>query len=95
MKFTSFNNTQPARAVVDIETGTANLYTGMSPETATEMQIERYRQMTGEERLRLGFELFEFACSITREGIRSQNPEADEAEVNRLLRERLALARTL
>ena len=65
----------------------------MSPEAATEMQIERYRQMTGEERLRLGFELFEFACNVAREGIRSQHPDADEAEVNRRLRERLALAR--
>jgi len=65
----------------------------MSPDAATEMQIDRYRQMTGEERLHLGFELFEFACNVARERIRSQHPDADEAEVNRRLRERLALAR--
>lgn len=59
------------------------------------MQIERYRQMTGEERVRIGFDLFKLACEVTRAGIRSQYPEADEAAVNRLLSERLALARTL
>ena len=67
----------------------------MSPEAATQMQIERYRQMTGEERVRIGFDLFNLACEVTRAGIRSQHPEADEASVNRLLSERLALARTL
>ncbi len=59
------------------------------------MQIERYRQMTGEERVRIGFDLFKLACEVTRAGIRSQHPEADETAVNRLLSERLALARTL
>ena len=67
----------------------------MSPEAATQMQIERYRQMTGEERMRIGFDLFKLSCEVTRAGIRHQHPEADEATVNRLLHERLALARTL
>ena len=67
----------------------------MSPEAATQMQIERYHQMTGEERVRIGFDLFKLACEVTRAGIRRQHPEADEAAVNRLLSERLALARTL
>jgi len=67
----------------------------VSPEAATEMQIERYRQMTGEERVKLGFDLFRLACDVTRAGIRRQHPGADEAEVERLLKERLALARSL
>ena len=67
----------------------------MNPEAATEMQIDRYRQMTGEQRLKLAFDLFELACNVAREGIRSQHPGADEAVVNRLLRERLALAHRL
>ena len=67
----------------------------MSPEATTEMQIERYRQMTGEERVKLGFDLFRLACDVARAGIRRQHPEADEAEVERLLKERLALARSL
>jgi len=33
------------------------------------------------------------SCDIAREGIRRQNPKADAAEVERLLRHRLALAR--
>jgi hypothetical protein len=67
----------------------------VSPEAATEMQIERYRRMTGEERVKLGFDLFRLACDVARAGIRHQHPGADEAEVERLLKERLALARSL
>jgi hypothetical protein len=36
--------------------------------------------------------LHELSCDVTREGIRRQNPNADEIEVERLLRWRLALA---
>lgn len=66
----------------------------MTPEAALERQINRYRGMTGEERLRIGLELHELACNLAREGIRSQFPEADEAEVDRRLRQRLELARS-
>lgn len=59
------------------------------------MQIDRYRQMSGEQRLKIGFDLFELACNVARAGIRSQHPGADEAEVDQLLRKRLALARSL
>ena len=65
----------------------------MSPEAALNAQIERYRQMTGEQRLALALELHELSCNVAREGIRSQNPDADEAEVERQLRRRLELAR--
>ena len=61
--------------------------------TALEKQIERYRQMTGEQRLSVALDLHELSCDIAREGIRRQNPNADVAEVNRLLRHRLELAR--
>jgi hypothetical protein len=62
--------------------------------TALEKQIERYRSMTGEQRLAVALELHELSCDIAREGIRRQNPQADAAEVERLLRHRLELART-
>ena len=65
----------------------------MNPERARNEQIERYRRMTGEQRLALALELHELACNIAREGIRHQNPDADEAEVERLLRLRLELTR--
>ncbi|HXI53997.1 MAG TPA: hypothetical protein VNH84_20930 [Candidatus Saccharimonadales bacterium] len=67
----------------------------MTPQAALQVQIERYRHMTGEQRLALAMELHELACDLARAGIRRQHPEANEAEVNRLLRGRLELARTL
>lgn len=60
---------------------------------ALEKQIERYRQMTGEQRLAVALDLHEMSCDVAREGIRRQNPNADAAEVERLLRRRLELAR--
>lgn len=49
--------------------------------------------MTGEERLAIALELNELSYDIAREGIRAQHPEADEMEVERLLRYRLELVR--
>ena len=60
---------------------------------ALEKQIERYRQMTGEQRLAIALELHELSCDVAREGIRRANPGADTAEVERLLHRRLELAR--
>jgi hypothetical protein len=65
----------------------------MTAATALSKQIERYRSMTGEQRLAVALELHELSCDIAREGIRRQNPRADAAEVERLLRHRLELAR--
>ena len=65
----------------------------MNAATALEKQIERYRRMTGEQRLAIALELHEMSCDIAREGIRRQNPKADVVEVERLLRHRLELAR--
>lgn len=66
----------------------------MNPGRASHEQIERYRRMTGEQRLALALELHELACDVARAGIRHQHPEADEAEVERQLRRRLELARS-
>jgi hypothetical protein len=65
----------------------------MSPEHALAEQIKRYRRMTGEQRLTIALELHEMSCDVAREGIRRQHPEANAAEVERLLRHRLELAR--
>jgi hypothetical protein len=54
-------------------------------------QIKRYRQMTGEQRLGIALALHELSCNVAREGIRRQNPNANEAEVERLLSRRLQL----
>jgi Rv0078B-related antitoxin len=65
----------------------------MNAAAALEKQIDRYRQMTGEQRLAIALDLHEMSCDISRAGIRRQHPEADAAEVERLLRQRLRLAR--
>jgi hypothetical protein len=65
----------------------------MDAPTALAFQIDRYRSMTGEQRLAIALDLHEMACDIAREGIRRQDPQADAAEVERLLRHRLGLAR--
>jgi hypothetical protein len=65
----------------------------VTPERAIQEQVERYRRMTGEQRLAIALELHELSCNVAREGIRHQNPTASEAEVERLLRQRLQLAR--
>jgi hypothetical protein len=67
----------------------------MNPRAALEKQIEKYRSMTGEERLRVALELHELACEVSRCGIRHQHPKATPEEVERLLRERIALAQSL
>ena len=65
----------------------------MTAATALEKQIERYRLMTGEQRLAVALDLHELSCDIAREGIRRKHPDADSTEVERLLRHRLELAR--
>ncbi|MBM3273093.1 hypothetical protein FJY94_07620 [Candidatus Kaiserbacteria bacterium] len=64
----------------------------MTPEAALEKQIERYRQMTGQERLKIALDLHAFSCDVAREAIRQRFPAADEAEVDQRLRERLKAA---
>ena len=67
----------------------------MTPQAALDAQIEKYRAMTGEERLKLALDLHELSCEIARAGIRYQHPEASVDEVERLLRERIALTHSL
>jgi len=64
----------------------------MTPEAALEAQIERYRQMTGEERLDIALRLHELACDVAREGIRAQFPNATPEEVEEHLKQRIRLS---
>lgn len=66
---------------------------GMTPEAALQPQIERYRAMTGEARLRIALDLHEFACNVARAGIRRQFPAASDDEIKRHLRRRIELSR--
>ena len=65
----------------------------MTAATALDKQIERYRQMTGEQRLAVALDLHEMSCDIAREGIRRGHHDADAEEVERLLPRRIELAR--
>ena len=64
----------------------------MTPDAALNAQIERYRQMTGQQRLEIALRLHELSCNVAREGIRAQFPGASEAEVERRLKERIRLS---
>ncbi|MBX9790265.1 MAG: hypothetical protein K2Y37_15210 [Pirellulales bacterium] len=66
----------------------------MTPDEALRRQVARYRGMTGEERLRIALDLHELSCDLARAGIRRQHPQADEAAVEELLRQRIAAARS-
>ena len=65
----------------------------MTPQNALGLQIKRYREMTGEQRLAIALDLHELSCDVAREGIRDQHPDANEKEIERLLRRRLELVR--
>lgn len=67
----------------------------MTAEQALAKQIERYRTMTREERVRIALGLHDLACEMARLGIRRQHPAATPQEVEIMLRNRLALARNL
>ncbi len=58
-------------------------------------KVLRARQLTPDERFRAGPELFRMACEWAKWGIRDQHPDADEAEVSAILKQRLALRRRL
>ena len=64
----------------------------MTPDQALKKQIERYRAMTCDERIRIALRLHELASEMARAGIRAQHPDADEHEVERHLLERRRLA---
>jgi hypothetical protein len=76
-----------------------------APEWESEFQPlidELYREevlaariMPVEEKLMLGERLFRWACEVTLAGIRNQNPEADEAECQRILRDRIELGKRM
>ena len=63
----------------------------MDPSTATRMQIEAYRKMSGEERLQIALNLHELSCEVSRESIRATCANATSDEVEAQLRQRIRL----
>ena len=58
-------------------------------------KIELAREMTLSQRLEAGGELFDSACEVAKAGIRMMHPDADEARVLELLRERIEIGERL
>jgi hypothetical protein len=67
----------------------------MTPEAAGQIQIERYRPMSCEQRVAVALRLHELACEMSRLGIRRQHPGASPEKIEDLLRRRVELARCL
>ena len=58
-------------------------------------EVIEARQMSPEDKLILGERLFRWACAITLEGIRMQNPGVGDQACQRILRERIELGKVL
>ena len=58
-------------------------------------RVLRARTTPIDQKFLAGADLFEYACQLTCDGIRHQNPGIDEAQVQQILHERLALRRRL
>ncbi len=58
-------------------------------------RVQRARAMSPEEKLLAGPRLLDRSCRIMADGIRDEFPDADEARVQEILRQRLDLARRL
>jgi len=64
----------------------------VTPEAALQVQVERYRKMTPEQRLWSALDLHALSCDVGRKGIRRQFPDATDEEVERHLRLRVELS---
>lgn len=58
-------------------------------------KVRRARETPPVEKLLSGPRLFDSVCRVMRDGIRMQNPGADEIEVERILQERLEINRRI
>lgn len=56
-------------------------------------KIQAARQMSPERKFFAGPRLFARCCRVMLDGLRDENPDADEQRLKELLRERLALVR--
>jgi hypothetical protein len=54
----------------------------MSPDEDLRRQIERYRAMTGEERLRIALDLHALSCDVAREGIQGNTRKPTKRKSN-------------
>ena len=66
----------------------------MTPEDALNKHIELYRGMSAEQRLKIALDLHTFVCNLSKAGIRKRHPDATDEEVDRHLRQRIAMGQT-
>lgn len=55
-----------------------------------ELYLKKLRQMSGEERMRMAFELCRFVWKIAEQSIRNEFPDISEKELKEKLRQRLS-----
>jgi hypothetical protein len=67
----------------------------MRPAEGLQKQIELYRQMTGRQRLQIGFELYELAHEMVQCSVRQQHPDWDARQVSAEVLRRFRLAERL
>jgi len=58
-------------------------------------RVRRARAMPPEEKLLDGFRLFEYACRIMLDGVRNENPGADESQIQEIFARRFEIIRKL
>ena len=61
----------------------------MNPEEGARKQIEIYKGMSGMERLKIAFEMWEIALAQVKASEKSMNPNLDEKEIERRARQRM------
>ncbi len=64
----------------------------MTAQDGLQKQIERYCAMTPQRRLQISFELDELARQLVRSGVRHQNPDWTDEQVEQEVKRRLRLA---
>lgn len=63
----------------------------MRPEEGARKQIEIYKRMSGKERVRIAFEMWEMAFAMTKASERAMHPELSEEEVEKRARKRMTM----
>ena len=61
----------------------------MRPEEGAKKQIEIYQRMSGKERVRIAFEMWEMALVMTKASERAMHPELSKKEIEKRARKRM------
>jgi ABC-type Na+ transport system ATPase subunit NatA len=62
----------------------------MRPEEGARKQIGIYQRMSGKERVRIAFEMWEMALAITKASERAMHPKLGKEEIERRARKRMS-----